>query len=396
MMVFTLPLLVYLVLGLVWCSGPTVTAFSASKDQRIRGVTASFSSASDLLYEDQQNALERQALHEESLLSSKSRELIAPKVTPRAQAGTGFGGGKSKKQNSHSWLAIEQAKVLEQEGVIRIDQVLSNCVADQLRAHILEQQIVAQTRTEDDPSTSHSYYGIENRRKNRCDLQLSLLQGGYKADHGGVVNGDEPNLVAEALQELLGTNGSIRQLYEHLVTLQGEFYELAALVTNPGSQRQTVHPDLPFKEKAPLYVIFIALQDVTLAMGPTSFLLRTHTKEKNEKFNIQSEKDQLLEKAENRFSTLKKGDAVVFDARILHCGNANDPIDGSTRVLFNFSFRNPQVTGNLGYPGSIRPGYCGALTLQDIDDALVLYGAGDNNPFATYSDGLQKRRRHTS
>ena len=114
----------------------------------------------------------------------------------------------------------------------------------------------------------------------------------------------------------------------------------------------------------------------------------THTEKEQVKFQNPDAKDDQLVGADCRLSTLKKGDAVLFDARILHCGNANDPTDGAVRVLFNFSFRNPQVTGNLGYPGSIRPGYCGAMNLGDVQDALASHSTGDNNPFAKYSDGL--------
>jgi ectoine hydroxylase-related dioxygenase (phytanoyl-CoA dioxygenase family) len=144
-----------------------------------------------------------------------------------------------------------------------------------------------------------------------------------------------------------------------------------------------VHPDLPYQENAPLYVIFLALQDVTEGMGPTSFLLRTHTGEANAIFasGDMERKDEQLSNADCRMSTLRKGDAVLFDARTLHCGNANEE---QTRVLFNFSFRNPQVGGSLGYKGSIRPGYEGAMSLRGMADALVAYESGDENPFAKY------------
>ena len=141
------------------------------------------------------------------------------------------------------------------------------------------------------------------------------------------------------------------------------------------------------------YVIFLALQDVNKDMGPTTFLLKTHTKKENERFFNQSEKDEQLSTAECRLSTLKKGDAVLFDARVLHCGNANDPEKGSTRVLFNFSFRNPKVKKSLGYAGSIRPGYVRAMTLEDLSKKLDSYASGDDpEPFAAYGDGLRVRR----
>jgi len=231
-----------------------------------------------------------------------------------------------------------------------------------------------------------------------------LLRGGYAADgnanananaNAGDDDGSQKHVLADSLQYLLGEDGTLRFLYENLVTLKGEFYELAAVITDPGSTRQKVHPDLPFQDTAPLYVIFLALQDVDESMGPTSFLLRTHTAKENALFKDPSQevRDAQLSSAECRLSTLKKGDAVLFDARILHCGNANDLENGSTRALFNFSFRNPKITADLGYKGSIRPGYTQAMNLGDISDALIAYGkgvdGGDRDPFAKYGDGLR-------
>lgn len=343
----------------------------------------------------------RRAVHEEELLSKNksTKELLAPKLKAKPpKSGTGFGGSSSNKANMDPArrLAAEQAKVVHKEGVLRINSVLSPEMADKLREYVLEQQRVAKVETERDVTTSRTFYGVENRRKNRCDLQLSLLRGGFAADRKSADSEDdtyESFPLADALKELLGEDGTLRMLYEDLVTLDGEFYELAAVITDPGSDRQIVHPDLPFKEKAPLYVIFLALQDVTEHMGPTSFLLRTHTSKANDIFNSgdTSKKDEQLLKSNCRLSTLKKGDAVLFDARTLHCGNANDLENGQTRALFNFSFRNPEVQGSLGYKGSIRPGYEGVMSLRDVSDALAAYGMGDDNPFLKYGNGINRR-----
>ena len=352
------------------------------------------SAARDLLYQDQQGAMERRAIREEELLSAKKmKELKAPKLkVPATKSGTGFGSASSKKNSLSPMerLAVEQAKILNRDGALRIDNVLSPDLSDKLREYVLEQQNIAGIETENDLRISKAFYGVENQRKSRCDLQLSLLKGGYAADGGGDASSVQTHILADALQELLGQDGTLRSIYENLVTLDGEFYELASVITDPGSLRQQVHPDLPFKETAPLYVIFLALQDVNEDMGPTTFLLKTHTAKQNAMFKDHSQKDDQLSKADARLATLKKGDAVLFDARILHCGNANDAEKGANRVLFNFSFRNPKVTGSLGYPGSIRPGYCGAMTLRNISDALVAHGDGDNDAFAKYGDGLSK------
>jgi hypothetical protein len=337
--------------------------------------------ARDLLYQDQQLAMEKRALYEETLLK-KAKELKSPILKPKqAKSGTGFGGGASK-VDPNVQLAIEQAKILRRDGVIRIDNALSKELADDFRKQILRQKNDAASMTEANLVPSEALYGVENQRVSRCDLQLSLLRP---------ENDDQRHVLADTLQELLGKCGTLRHIYEQLVTLDGEFYELAAVITDPGSSRQKIHPDLPFKKDAPLYVVFLALQDVNEAMGPTSFLLKTHTDKENRKFYNPSieVRDKQISSADHRVSTLKKGDAVVFDARVLHCGNANDSENGSTRVLFNFSFRNPKVVGDLGYKGSMRPCYEKKMRLKELSDALVEYEDDDTiDPFLKYGNGI--------
>ena len=374
-------------------SGGRVTSlfsFSTSNNTNIGGGS---SSARDLLYQDQQDAMHRRALHEQHLLTKggtqKIKELLAPKlVLSKPKSGTGFGGGSSNKDPVVR-MALEQANVIRMEGVLRINNVISDKTADNLRVYILEQQQLAKTQTEKDVSTSRTYYGVENRRKCRTDLQLSLLRGGFSSYLGGEnfkegISSSNTFALGDALQEMLGNDGTLRRLFEVLVTVDGELYELAAVITDRGSDRQMVHPDLPYQENAPLYVVFLALQDITEGMGPTSFLLRTNTGLENAIFSSgdMERKNEQLSRADCRISTLRKGDAVLFDARCMHCGNSNEE---KTRVLFNYSFRNPQVVGNLGYKGSIRPGYEEAMTLNDLADALEAYKLGDYDPFAKYN-----------
>jgi hypothetical protein len=369
-------------------------AFSPSSCKCIRpSSTLRRSSASELLYQDQQEAMLRRALREEELLSENKepKELEAAKLKAGpAKSGTGF--AKAGVMDEGTRLAVEQAKVMKRDGVLRINNALSAEVASKLRQHILDQQTIAVKETERDARASKQYFGVEQSRKNRCDMHLSLSRGGIQTTSGE--NSDsagEENILADALQELLSSGGTLRPLYEALVSTEGEFYELAGIITNPGSNRQMVHPDLPFQKNSPLYVIFLALQDVTDDMGPTSFLLKSHTEKTINIFDSgdMEAKDEQLRKADCQLSTLKNGDAVVFDARILHCGGANDVDKGGTRVMLNFSFRNPKVQGNLGYKGSMMPGYVGAMTLGDVGDALDRYKAGDSDPFAKYGNGIQ-------
>eukprot|EP00529_Nitzschia_sp_RCC80_P021444 CAMPEP_0113494022 /NCGR_PEP_ID=MMETSP0014_2-20120614/28894_1 /TAXON_ID=2857 /ORGANISM="Nitzschia sp." /LENGTH=387 /DNA_ID=CAMNT_0000387905 /DNA_START=212 /DNA_END=1375 /DNA_ORIENTATION=- /assembly_acc=CAM_ASM_000159 len=377
------------------------------KDLRYPSFTALGISAKDLLYQDQQEANARRAAVEETLLGKIIPNLEAPIISAaRVASGSGFGGGRgdrsnTKKKNksnkktassssssSSSPRAVEQAKIVARDGVLRIDNALSPDLADAVREHVLLQQKLADEVTAKDAHVSTEYYGVENRRKNRCDLLLSLAAPEQDTGEGGGTKQESEYVIPQALKELLGQDGTLRPIFEELVTLDGEFYEFAAVITDPGSDRQQVHPDLPFRPEAPLYVVFLALQDVTESMGPTTFLLGSQSYEERVKFDDLSQRDEQLATSNSRLALLRKGDAVLFDARLLHCGNANEEQNGATRAMFNFSFRNPKETGNLGYCGSMRPGYVGAMTLGGISDALLEYEKGNKDPFARYGNGL--------
>jgi len=297
--------------------------------------------------------------------------------------GSGFGAGKRDARTPSQRLAVQQAKIMSEDGVMRIDNVLDGETCDRMRKHVLRQQELADVETAKNTALSEDYYGVENRRKNRCDLLLSLVPGSEDDDVE-----DDIDITLDVLRNVLGEEGTLRPIYEELVTNDGEFYEFAAVITNPGSDRQQIHPDLPFRKEAPLYVIFLALQDITEPMGPTTFLLGTHTKKERNKFDSSQMKDELLANAKSRLALLKKGDAVLFDARILHCGNANEEEGGSTRAMFNFSFRNPKESGSLGYCGSMRPGYVGKISLGDVGAALEQHEKGLSSPFSKLGDGL--------
>lgn len=161
-------------------------------------------------------------------------------------------------------------------------------------------------------------------------------------------------------------------------------YELAGMVTEPGSDRQKIHSDLPYNPIAPVYMIFAALQDITLEMGPTTFLPGSHTKEWIDEWSDFNKRDSLLKSIKPQYAALKCGDLVVLDARVFHCGNGNSATKGSTRALFNITFRNPKVTGDIGHAGSLRPSYKNKMNLGDVIKSSTDYANGVNDPFAKY------------
>lgn len=134
-------------------------------------------------------------------------------------------------------------------------------------------------------------------------------------------------------------------------------------------------------------------------MGPTAFLLGSNTESARKAY--EGALDDLISSSEIREATLQAGDLVVFDARTMHCGTANvgdlDGMAAPDRALFNFSFRNPSVTGNLGYKGSSRPVYTAqGIRLGDVleivdrrkEEALIDDGKEVTPPFAQYGNGL--------
>ena len=103
--------------------------------------------------------------------------------------------------------------------------------------------------------------------------------------------------------------------------------ELSVLATEKGADRQVLHPDVAYD--APhetLYSVFIALQDVTQDMGPTLFVLNSHDKQTHDQLPktkwTEKEFDVLRTKRAVE-ALLKKGDAVLYNARAFHQGGEN-------------------------------------------------------------------------
>jgi ectoine hydroxylase-related dioxygenase (phytanoyl-CoA dioxygenase family) len=165
-------------------------------------------------------------------------------------------------------------------------------------------------------------------------------------------------------------------------------YELSCMMSDPGSQRQVVHPDTPCasaNEDPVLYTCFVALQDVQLDMGPTTWLPGTHTVDNHRLFRDEStpdgqdenNKDKLLRTKPSVIGLLPKGSCGIFDSRLLHCGGANT--SPTSRAIFYISFKSPKIT-NPGNPGSIRRDYISKFTLSELEKELTLYAKGKDSP----------------
>jgi hypothetical protein len=243
----------------------TATTWSPCSSSRpsFQQLCSEQTAAQELIYTDQQNDLESGAKFEEELLGPNLSSL-----TPTTA---------NQQLNVVCWpqpIVKFEAEIVHLDRVSRIDTQPITCWS-----MLLEQQRWAAAKTNNtntdtvSTTTDRLFYVVEQARTARCDFVLSLLRQGYAWDGDPTVHADQHNslhILDDALQELLGDQRTLCGMYEELVMMQ------AAVIPNQESARQWIHPDLPFQDTLPLYVVFVALQNVTEDMGPTSYLMGTH------------------------------------------------------------------------------------------------------------------------
>ncbi len=209
------------------------------------------------LYDDQETAITQRGAYEESIMKP-SIPLQANKPRGSGLSG-GFGGRNNSSKGSKSSALKEQAKAhaqsLRQDGVVRIDDVLSKTLADELRQFVYTLRDTAKTEVREEKVERRHRFADVLLRKNRCDLTMPLTELTYRALHALLC--ESP--VGTMLQNLLGDDAVL--------------YEFSCLISEPGSDRQVIHPDTPIfgddNEIPVLYTCFVSLQDMTLDMGPT-------------------------------------------------------------------------------------------------------------------------------
>lgn len=365
---------------------PNIKTSSLSSKKKSFSDTVLFQldAAAELLYLEQEKLIvDRGELEEE--LMSHATPINAPKVKVRG-AGTAGGFGKSSSKSglkAYKQEAKVYSKTLLKEGVVRIDNVLSGNTADQVREYAYALRQKSEQEVQDGTVKPIKRFANVLLKKDRCDLTIPV--------------GDE--IITEALNEVI-RKSAVGQTIASILSDKAVLHEFSCLMSDPGSQRQVVHPDTPFiVGKGPaLYTCFIALQDVRLDMGPTTWLPGTHTAEAHEAFKDtggpreafmntggssdgddgDSRKDALLKNQPAVLGLLSKGSCAIFDSRCLHCGTANKSMD--SRALFYFSFKNPDV-GYTGNPASIRSELGDAkVTMKALEDDLESFSKGKGNP----------------
>jgi ectoine hydroxylase-related dioxygenase (phytanoyl-CoA dioxygenase family) len=316
------------------------------------------------LYEVQEDMITRRGQFEEEIMPPSS--LIAANKPKGAGSSGGFGGGGSKK-SLFKTQAQAHAKVLRDQGVVRIDNVLSEEIADELKAYVYDLRATAEEEVAAGKVPQKQRFADVLLRKNRCDVTMPLTEHTYRGLHEALCNSP----VGATFENLMGKNAVL--------------YEFSCLMSDSGSDRQVIHPDTPFigsDDSSPvLYTCFMALQDMTLDMGPTCWLPGTHTRQVHEAFqdessrdeNTDSPKDALLRSQPSVLGVLPKGSCGIFDSRLLHAGTANRT--NTSRAILYFTFKNPKI-GYPGNPSSMRPELAGKLTLSQLQKQLESFQKG--------------------
>ena len=113
------------------------------------------------------------------------------------------------------------------------------------------------------------------------------------------------------------------------------------MISRPGATSQPFHPDIIWQHPEPsALVVWIALCDVSREMGPILLLPRTHTRMAHAVFQHTRDPRAAADAvgcAEGAGPLLRRGDALVMDSRVLHCGLAN--CSDRDRTLFYCTFR---------------------------------------------------------
>jgi hypothetical protein len=154
--------------------------------------------------------------------------------------------------NNNSENSLKE--ILATEGVLRVDNVLSAELCNQCLLEINQGLVWSEEQGTTNGTTKvareHNGFGNVFAQDFRYDM--------YLRKEGAPV---------EALKYMLHQHSTLGGLFHACLNEQpGPFHEFLALISDAGSKSQPIHPDSPYSEYAPLWTVFIALQDVEMDM----------------------------------------------------------------------------------------------------------------------------------
>eukprot|EP00967_Tisochrysis_lutea_P089089 scaffold126678_cov31-Tisochrysis_lutea.AAC.4 len=245
------------------------------------------------------------------------------------------------------------------KGVTRLGSVLSARSAQVLRCEIVRQlhevqrvdgQKIADGQV-DAPLSAvlSSVAQLEEDVCTRWDLRLRLTPA-----------------VRDAIREALSHPGLVGALTT-VAGLDAELWECAALISAPGAAPQPLHSDTLWDDAGVLFSTFIAVQAITKSMGPTRFVIGSHTANAHQAFDDQGIQYISHISDSAALGLLQTGEATLYDGRILHCGGPNSSQE--MRVMFYLTFRCATADGDElanEEAHSILSRYRGRFLLRDL------------------------------
>ena len=250
-------------------------------------------------------------------------------------------------------------------GVARVDNGLSTSTAQKLQNFVDEtlQSSLEEVNTFKVPRNFRFANVLE--KANRWDLLLPFDDNQDGGESSSAI-------MLEAMNELLGENGKIGPILEEILGEDAVLYELACLISDPGSNRQEIHPDIVFsKDDIPLIACFVSLQEIDSTMGPTVFIPDTVSEDHHRRINDSNLADAMLGTIPSCISTLAMGDCSLYNPMVLHAGGGN--VSDRRRRLFYFTFLSSSVKDPSSdfNPGSINPILKQRnLTLKEVREIL--------------------------
>jgi len=254
---------------------------------------------------------------------------------------------------------IADAKHVLDQGYIVLNNVIAPADCDALLSHVLA-------------------CSDEGRRLGRGDLFGNIQESEQRHDL-------KLDLCAPVVKALNQVGERCGPIWDNIMGGRARVVELAAITSDPGAVAQPVHADtmhgvtrflqsdmqLPdardgaeededysddmtsvvraiATDTALIYTVLVALQDVEPDMGPTHVWPATNTVEHHATLWDKRTGDKLfVAEADKTFGvqrkdmTLKKGDLVMYDSRLMHCGGANT--SQKRRSVFVVSTMGPGI-----------------------------------------------------
>eukprot|EP01064_Diplonema_japonicum_P035925 TRINITY_DN7915_c2_g4_i1.p1 TRINITY_DN7915_c2_g4~~TRINITY_DN7915_c2_g4_i1.p1 ORF type:complete len:301 (+),score=60.08 TRINITY_DN7915_c2_g4_i1:49-951(+) len=153
--------------------------------------------------------------------------------------------------------------------------------------------------------------------------------------------------------------GKVEKVFSTLMGGDSVLYELCSLVNLNGATRQRTHADFHYdiEDSSKMYSILLALQDITVEMGPTEIFLSSHTKDFHDTYCSKGCEDHLMERDGHhaKLALLKAGDMLVMHSNIVHRGGPSTYPEPRAYLWISF-LSLPEVIP-AGSPPTIVPWY---------------------------------------